>query len=195
MNDRIRCPYCERMFDIEQMEIAEIFRERLGLAACLGSAWHLVNEYVSCFAQSSEGRISLKKRVRLIKDMIRLWENCVFELDGKRYRTTHEHIRQAMTTVCNTDKFGFKNHNYLKRVLKETAVRVSAEGMTAKDETDREEKRRQAALFRKDEAAEEDPADRPLTAEEWKRKQGVSSLLDKIGRPPDDMKATENTEE
>lgn len=192
MNDRIRCPYCERMFDIEQMEMAEIFRERLDLAACLGGAWHLVNEYVSCFAQSSEGRISLKKRVRLIKDMIRLWENCVFELDGKRYRTTHEHIRQAMTTVCNTDKFGFKNHNYLKRVLTESAVRVSAEGMTAKEENDREvQRRRQASLFRKEDEA---PGERPLSAEEWKRKQGVSSLLDKIGRLPDEIKSAENTE-
>jgi len=158
-----------------------MFRERIDLAARLGSAWHLVNEYISCFAQSSEGRISLKKRVRLIKEMVRLWENCVFELDGKRFRTTHENIMQAMTTVCNADKFGFKNHNYLKRILTDSAVRISAEGKTAAEEEQREENRRQqAALFRKDEPAEEP---KHLSAEEFKRRRGVDTLLDGIGKP------------
>ena len=115
--NRIRCPYCERLFDIEQMETADLFSERVDLAARLGRAWHLVNEYADCFAQSSGGRIGLKKRVRLIREVIRLWDGCTFELDGKRFKTTHENIMQAMTTVCNADKFGFKNHNYLKRVL------------------------------------------------------------------------------
>jgi len=190
--DRIRCPYCDRLFDIEQLEMAEIFRERVGLAARLGSAWHLVNEYVSCFAQSSEGRIALKKRVRLIKEMIRLWENCTFEIDGKRYRTTHQDIMQAITTVCNMDKYGFKNHNYLKRVLCDSALRISAEGMSAKEEAEREEsRRRQASLFRKD---DEDPVERPLSAEEFKRLRGVTSLVDQIGALPDEMKSAENTE-
>jgi len=179
--NRIRCPYCERLFDIEQMETADLFSERVDLAARLGRAWHLVNEYADCFAQSSGGRIGLKKRVRLIREVIRLWDGCTFELDGKRFKTTHENIMQAMTTVCNADKFGFKNHNYLKRVLCDTAVRISAEGLSAKEEEDREVRRRQARLFSKENEA--GSAGEALSAEEFKRRRGVASLTDRIGRP------------
>jgi len=196
MSERIRCPYCDRSIDIENLEMSDLFRELVNVAARLGSAWHLVNEYVSCFAQSFEGRISLKKRLRLIKEVMRLWENCVYELDGKRFRTDQHKIREALTAVCNMDKTGFKNHNYLKRVLTDTAERVSAEGMTAAEERRREEERRAAAKARQEGFFGDGEDVKPVSAEEFKRRKGVSSLLDSIGRPPDEMNsATKNTEE
>lgn len=191
MSAKLRCPYCDRTFDLEQVERAELFDERAEVAARLGRAWRLANEYVECFRQSSDGRIMLKTRVRLLNDVVRLWEGCLYEYDGRRYRTTQEQIAGAMATVCNVGKRGFLNHNYLKKVLISTSVRVSAEGMTAAEEERRERVRREKAksppaplckggggsLFPEGDVVEE-----PITAKEFKRRRGIESLAGQIGR-------------
>jgi len=104
-----------------------------------------------------------------------LFEGNEFELNGKRYRTDWARIIRAMTAVVTANKFGFKNHNYLKRVMVEEAERVSAEGLTAKEERERSEVggQRLEAEDRKDEG---------MTAEEFKRRRGIESLSDMVGK-------------
>ena len=67
--EKITCPYCERAFDIDQVETADLFRERAEVAARLGKAWTLANEYLEAFRQRPGARISLKKRIRHLKSV------------------------------------------------------------------------------------------------------------------------------
>jgi len=140
--EKITCPYCERSFDLDQIEMADLFRERNTLAARLGPAWRAANEYLDAFRQKPGGKITLKKRTRHLKGLVTLWETGEFEVQGKRYRTTQRQIMEALWTVCNMEKYGFQNHNYLKKILLNGAERISAEGLTAEEEQKREDERR-----------------------------------------------------
>lgn len=164
---KLTCPVCESKYDLKQAAITTGLREMVGLAAKFGSFWELVEEYVEAFRQSQYGGISAKKRVRLLKEILRLWEGREFEYHGKRYRTDKAHIRAAMTAVCNADKFGFQNHNYLKKILLKQAERVSAEGLTAKEESKRDELR---------------GAEEKMTAEEYKARHQIETFAGKVGK-------------
>lgn len=172
-SDKIRCPYCEATFDLDGMEMAEIFEARAHVAAKLGNVWPLANEYIDSYRQAPNARISLKKRLRHLQEIAWLWEHLQFEYDGRRYRTTREEVRRCLQTVCELEKYGFTNNNYLKKILIGTAQRISAEGMTAKEEQAREDQRREA-VEAKAASREEDT----MTGAEWLKSQGVSSFSD-----------------
>jgi len=142
MTDKLTCPFCERSFDIEAVEGADLFRERAEIAAKLGPLWGPANEYIDCFRASRGARLNLKRRVRILGEIKRLWESGEFEYDGKRYRIRQADILAGIQAVCNADKVGFQNHNYLKRVLMPQGSRLSAEGLTSSEEVEREQKRR-----------------------------------------------------
>jgi len=148
--DRIECPYCGKIYDLDQIENNEMFRERADLAARLGRAWPVVNEYIDAFRSKTTGRVTIKTRIRRLREVVHLWETCEYEIHGKRYRTTQEKILKALDQVCLNQLSGCNNHNYLKKVLLQGAKRVSVEGMTAKEENDREQKR----LFRSETGGE-----------------------------------------
>ncbi len=172
--DSIHCPYCDRAFDMDMIEIADLFRERLDIAAKLGPIWRLANEYLDCFRHTPGGRINLKKRVRHLTALVWLWEKCEFEYDGKRYRTSKQAIRQGMTVVCEAEKSGFTNHNYLKKCLLDTAQRISAEGLTAAEESKIEDERRAKVAASAAEKQER------MTAQEYMKAAGLRSLTETI---------------
>ena len=117
-SDKITCPWCEKSFDLDLLESADLWRERSDLAARLGAqAWKLVNEYADSFRSSRDARITLKRRIAILNDLASFWKGCVFEYDGKRYRTDQRSILDALQAVCSAVKTGSTNHNYLKRVL------------------------------------------------------------------------------
>ena len=191
-SDKITCPWCEKSFDLDLLESADLWRERSDLAARLGAqAWKLANEYADSFRSARDARITLKRRIAILSDIARLWEGCIFEYDGRRYKTDQRSILDALQAVCSAAKAGFTNHNYLKRVLmcpaqpERQAKLLSAEGLTAGEEEAREQCRRlgrtpqdadNASLFAcPDPAApaEEDyPLLTPEQAEEHRRKMG-----------------------
>jgi hypothetical protein len=120
--------------ELEQSETHDI-------AAKLGQHWRLVFEYSDCFRQSEFGNVSMSKRLRIFKDIARLLDALIFSYRGKRYRTSWHEAIKAMTNICNAQKWGFHNHNYLLSILVKTADRLSIEGLTAKEEAAREEER------------------------------------------------------
>ena len=168
------CPRCGNTFilsdavkELEQREIADI-------AAIFGQSWRLIYEYTDCFRKSEYGGMQRSKRVRLLKEVSRLFDSCEFNYEGKRYRVTWPEVIAAITQTCNAEKFGLKNHNYLKVILLKTAKRVSAEGLTAAEEKEKavrpraESKGEQEGEFLKQ--APEDVANR------------IHSILNKLGR-------------
>ena len=120
--------------ELEQSETHDI-------AAKLGQHWRLVYEYSDCFRQSEFGAVSMSKRLRIFKDIARLLDALTFSFRGKRYRTSWHEVTTAMTGICNAQKWGFNKHNYLLTVLVKTADRISAEGLSAAEEQEREHAR------------------------------------------------------
>ena len=173
---KLGCPQCGSKFTIAQAMHEAAMKEMIELAAKFGANWGLVFDYSECFRQETWGSVREQKRLRLLKEIWRLFEKCEFDIDGKRYRTDWTRIIAAIRTVVDADKFGFKNHNYLKRVLLgEKAERLSAEGMTAREESDREAVRREHGAERIE------PNGEHITAQEYKDRKGIRSLTDQIG--------------
>ncbi len=151
----------------------EAMKEMVELAARFGNNWGLVFDYTECFRQDQWGSVSEQKRLRLLKEIWKLFETCEFEIDGKKYRTDRPRIIAAIRIVVDLEKYKFKNHNYLKRVLLgEKAERVSAEGLTAHEETEREIKRRDHDNHQF--------MDEDISAQEFKERHEIKSLVDQI---------------
>lgn len=170
----LQCPVCNSKFTLDAAAKEEATRELIDLAAFFGKHWTLVNEYVDCFRVSQWASVGTKKRIRLLQDVRRLFEGRVYEYDGKRYRAELANVTAAIRAVADAEKFGFKNHNYLKKVLLNDAERVSAEGLTAKEERAREEKRPVRPPKRKEDGGE------PISVGDWLRARGLETLSDSI---------------
>jgi len=171
------CPRCGNSFilsdairELEQREIADI-------ASKFGQSWRLIYEYTDCFRKSETGGMQRSKRVRLLKEVSRLFDTCEFKYEGKRYRTTWPEVIGAITQICNAEKFGLKNHNYLKVILLKTAKRVSAEGMTAAEEEEREKGRRGPGEKGRKGESEQFLGEAPPDVAER-----IGSILNKLGR-------------
>ena len=168
------CPHCEKPFDMEQAIKEMEHREVADLAAKFGKAWSIVFEYSDCFRQSEYGSVSLKKRLRIFKEINSLFDGLNFVVKGKKYRTEWNTVLSGMTEICNIQKWGFRNHNYLKAVLIKSSDRLSTEGMTAKEEAQSSKVKGQ----RTEDPASLEPASRKgdITADEFCKKHGVKSL-------------------
>jgi len=144
------CPKCGSRFVLEQA-VSELEQaETHDIAAKLGVHWHLVYEYSDCFRQSEFGNVPLPRRLRIFKGIARLMETSEFSYRGKRYRTSQHEMIKAMTEICNMQKQGLRNQSYLFAILSKAGERLSAEGMTAREEEEREQGRRGADGQRKD---------------------------------------------
>ena len=170
------CPHCQRPFELEQAVREKEHGEVADIAAQFGQQWNLVYEYSDTFRQSEWGDVSLRKRLRIFREMMLLFEARKFALAGKVYRTGWQDVIAAMTETCNANKWGFKNHNYLKTILKKTAARESAEGMTAK-----EEENRHKAQGARRKAEEEE-----ITLAEHLARHKINRVAQKIGDRIDD---------
>jgi len=171
---KLICPYCGGKFRLEEATTEAIYYELGRIDGKFGRHWPAVDEYIDCFAQTEHGTVSIKRRVRIAGEVLKLFENQEFAFEGKRYRISQQEIISTMLEICNAGKWGFRNHNYLKVMLKKSAERVSAEGLTAKEEQAREERRAHGTECRVEE--------NKSTVDDYKRRHGIKSLLDKIGR-------------
>lgn len=175
------CPVCGSKCDYDQAARDQLMREMIGLAAFFGKDWDLVNEYVDCFRLDQWGQVLSKKRVRLLEEVKRLFIVQTVEVDQKRYRADRTAITGALRSVCDLEKHGFRNHNYLKKVIVTNgAERVSAEGLTAKEERKRSEPQGpDSSIVTRHSSL---PEERPMSAAEYKRRQGIKSLAATIGK-------------
>lgn len=143
---KLCCPVCSSKFSFEQIAHEALMMEMVELAAFFGPLWSLAVEYSDCFRLERWGSVTLKKRLRILNELRKLVNDNEFDFGGRRYRTERGKIVEAIRVVVNREKFGFDNHNYLKKVLiGEKAERVSAEGLTAQNENRIEQDRRDGA--------------------------------------------------
>ena len=152
---RIVCPVCQSKYNLEQAVHEGLLHDLVDLAARFGERWRMVCEYTDCFRQAQFGSVRLGKRVMILRQILGFYEAGKFRVGGKQYRTTREDIIRGMWMVVNSDKFGFKNHNYLFRVLVSGAEKLSVEGLTAKEEVERERERSYERRVTSDEKSDE----------------------------------------
>ena len=138
---KLMCPKCGSRFKMEQAVRELEQAETHDIAAKLGQHWRLVFEYSECFRQSEYGDVSLESRLRIFRSVARLFDTGIFSYRGRSYRTSWHEVTTAMTEICNMAKWGFRNHNYLLTMLTKGADRLSAEGLTAREEREREHAR------------------------------------------------------
>lgn len=194
----MKCPICHSKFGVDDAIREQVKDEFIEMAAYFGrNGWMFVNEYVDCFRLNRFGSVTEKKRLRLLKELRKLYETCEFEFDKRRYRTDRQSIIGAMRVVADKEMFKFKDHNYLKQILINPfegtpnvtkAQRVSAEGLTA----DEEGKKEDAALYKNRTARanaeiERNEADAKSKEELLKgvnfmKRNNLDGLLDKVGR-------------
>ena len=132
------CPHCEKSFDLRDAVRETEHRELTEIAAKFGRAWSLAFEYSECFRQSEFGNVPLTKRLRILKELSELFDTSLFSYQKKRYRTDWNTILRCLKEICNMQKWGFRNHNYLKTMLKKDADQLSIQGLSAKEERIRE---------------------------------------------------------
>jgi hypothetical protein len=174
---KLGCPICNSKFTLSEFAREAGMKELIDLAAHLGSSFHLIYSYAECFRDSQWGQVGLEKRIRLIKEIDKLLTTGEFEYDGKRYRTDRTKVLGAIRVTVDAEKYGFRNHNYLKTILLgQKPERLSAEGLSVKEETAREEKRRTGPSFAKASEGGE------MTGPEWKARKGIESLADQVGK-------------
>lgn len=132
------CPRCGAKIKFSEAELTGVLVDMVEVAVRIGAHWDLVGEYVDCFRPEQDGHVNLKRRIRILKEIAGLIEAGEFQYDRKKYRIKTEGIRWGMRIVCDLQKHGFRNHNYLKTVMinQGGAERLSAEGLTAKQENE-----------------------------------------------------------
>jgi len=181
---KLSCPICQSKFSLDQAAHEGLMSEMVELASRFGKKWDIVYEYTDCFRVERWGTVSFKKRLRLLKEVLKLLEHNAFSYQGKRYKTDWARISAAITTIVNAEKFGLKNHNYLKKVMLGDAERVSDEGLTAREEQAREVKRRSGETGNR--RTGKTGTARGMTGAEFRELHGiVGNLVDRIGSKED----------
>lgn len=182
----MKCPVCHSKYGIDDLMKENIKDEMVELAAFFGKNWVLCNEYCDCFRPGQWGSVGEKKKIRLLTDMRKLLEKGEFEYDGKRYCVDKSRVVAAIRAVVDAEKYGFKNHNYLKKVMLGGELaqadgknclkpkRLSAEGLTAQEETEREKLKAQGS--------KEKGEEKTKTFAEFKAERGVQDLAELVGK-------------
>ena len=140
---RLRCPACGAEYRLDEATRATDLLALDRAAAAFGADWPLVKEYLDCFRSAGGDacltKVRAAKRLRLAREIWKMWEAGNFSIGGVWYRIGRPEFREALRATCNQVSPGLTNHNYLKKVL------VAAASMTSQRE-ERELREREEGL-------------------------------------------------
>jgi hypothetical protein len=113
------CPACSAKFSLEQATRNAVILEVARLAAGFGPDWPQIEAYLACF-RTDQGRGIRPERLKLIlEELSEIWRTQSYHFNGELRPIRYEVLRAAIFEVgklCD-EKIGFKNHNYLKKVI------------------------------------------------------------------------------
>jgi hypothetical protein len=172
---KCKCPVCHSKYSLEDLMKENMKNELIELAAYFGKNWTLCNEYCDCFRPEQWGSVTENKKLRLLMELKTFTEKGEFEYDGKRYKTDERTIMAAIRATVDINRYGFTNHNYLKKILvSNKAERISAEGLTAREEAAREKNVGARRTVPEGEKAK--------TFAEFKKERGIADLAGLVGK-------------
>ena len=174
----IRCPKCGERFNPQDGQAEYEWTEIIRLLPEFDGHSRLFFEYIELFSVVPL-RMKGKKILRILKELIRLFEGEKFKYQKREYRISKAGIVEALQVVCNKQfASSLENHNYLKKVMIGVADRELKE---RRDARDKEQRRSEEQKVRRSDidGIEEGEV---ITAEEYKKKRGIESLVESIGR-------------
>lgn len=109
------------------------------MAAKFGKNWPWVEEYLQCFRPSMEKPLKPGRLKIILEELLRFIEQNGFNIDKHWYTIRPDALFAAIRYVAQTDKIGFKNHNYLKKVAIDMNLK-----MIQKDEKEQDTRAQEA---------------------------------------------------
>lgn len=138
---KLVCPKCGCESPFKSFQAPEEIMEISRLAAKFGRNWSWVEEYLYCFRPSMDRPIKPARMKIILEELLGFIDDSGFNIDKHWYSIRSDAIYEAVRYVAQTNKTGFKNHNYLKKV----AIDMNQK-MIQKDEKQQTERAEQATV-------------------------------------------------
>jgi hypothetical protein len=101
---------------MNSFRLSEEIQEIARLAAHFGKNWSWVEEYLHCFQPALDKPLKAARMKIVLDDILRFIEQGGFNIEKHWYVVRPNAIYDAVRYVAQTNKTGFKNHNYMKKV-------------------------------------------------------------------------------
>jgi len=147
LNAKLTCPKCGCESQMSVFNVPEEIHEILRLAARFGKSWPWIEEYLHCFRSEPDKPLRATRVKIILEEIQEMLKDGGFPYDGKAYVVRSDAIHAAIKHVAQTNKSGFKNHNYMKKVAIDFNLK-----MIQKEESE-QRARAQEALHRQDACA------------------------------------------
>ena len=116
LDTKLTCPSCGTEKPLRSFNPSEEILEVVRLAARFGRNWPWVEEYLHCFRPALDRPLRPTKMKILLEELLSFIEHPGFNIDKHWHQIRPNAIYEAIRYVAQTNKTGFKNHNYLKKV-------------------------------------------------------------------------------
>ena len=116
LNTKLTCPACGVERPMKVFNIPEEIHEILRLSARFGKSWSWVEEYLHCFRSAPDKPLRATRVKIILEEILEFLQGGGFHYDGKAHVVRSDAIHAAIKYVAQTNKTGFKNHNYMKKV-------------------------------------------------------------------------------
>ena len=113
---KLICPKCGCESPFKAFQAPEEIWEIPRLAAKFGKNWSWVEDYLGCFRSSYDKPLKIGRVKIFLNELLTYIDQNGFNIDKHWYTIRPDALFAAIRYVAQTDKIGFKNHNYLKKV-------------------------------------------------------------------------------
>ncbi len=125
MNRKLKCPACGTEISLEQLEQTADLEALRKAEESYGVDWTMIREYLDCFRPASGKALTVKKQLRLAREVYEMWSSGRFSSNRQEYEVERQEFREALRITCNQVSPPLTNHNYLKKVLLKAAEKTS----------------------------------------------------------------------
>jgi len=116
VDTKLCCPKCGLQSHLASFQDTADILELSRLAAKFGRNWAWTEEYLHCFRASPDRPLRPARMKILLGEILNFIEDNGFRIDKQWHPIRPDAVFEAIRHVAQTNKTGFKNHNYLKRV-------------------------------------------------------------------------------
>ncbi len=143
----ITCPCCGEAFDVLAVQQGRDVAEFEAMLRQFGESRGLALDYINLFRATPQSAQRLSTRAKLAGELLKLWRTGEFSHEGRAWEVSRSQINEALAEVIRVKgaAAGFKNHNYLKTVLRQAAGKQEAKAEGATERQRRNPNQRPAA--------------------------------------------------
>lgn len=135
---KIICPHCESEFAMKHAQQTEEIIAIARIAARFGKGFAWVDQYLQCFKTAPDKPVKPGKYKLLLEELAAMVTGESIIYDRQEYYVKKEALFAAIRYVGLSGKFGFKNHNYLKKVAIQQHKKLNANQAREEKRVERE---------------------------------------------------------